>query len=117
MSLKYYDRKHNELDVLTWARMLEDRNYARVAYDRVDDALVVSTVWIGLDHRLPWEREQDLAPGPLIFETAVFEDDGKTRVRLSVARTANVKDALQMHEYMLSEAKDEDGGPIPPPSR
>jgi hypothetical protein len=51
--------------MIAWARLLEDREYAVVAYDEVNLTVKVSTVWLGLDHNWGGGR-------PLIFETMAF---------------------------------------------
>jgi hypothetical protein len=64
----YYDRKGRPLELMEWARLLGDRDYAVVAQHWVR-GWKVSTVWLGLDHGFAW------LPGktqPVIFETMVF---------------------------------------------
>ena len=67
----YYDRDGKPITLEDWARLMEDKEYRTVARD--DDRrelYVVSTVWVGLNHR--W-----LAYGPiLIFETAIHGPNG-----------------------------------------
>jgi hypothetical protein len=53
------------LPVLQWAKLNQDREYSRVAYDDLPDGSYLSTVWLGLDHN------HGLGP-PLIFETMRF---------------------------------------------
>lgn len=65
----WYDREGNPIDLRTWARLFEDREYATIAIldEARDDGthVKISTVWLGLDHN--W------GPGPpLIFETMIF---------------------------------------------
>ena len=66
----YYDRAGNPLTMWEWAQKLEsdDRIVERteIPYGLEQRTVVVSTVWLGLDHN--W------FPGgpPLIFETMVF---------------------------------------------
>lgn len=69
---KWYDREGNPIpDLLTWGRMLEDREYQRVASTKLDNGKWVSTVWLGLDHSFGF------GDGPLIFETMVFDKNGE----------------------------------------
>lgn len=51
---------------LVWARMKEDREYSRVAWDELPGGGYLSTVWLGLDH--------GFGGPPLIFETMAFDD-------------------------------------------
>lgn len=64
---RYFDRTGAPLDVLQWAKLFEDRTYQVVQQDTLADGTLVSTVWLGLDHR------HDPGP-PLIFETMVFDE-------------------------------------------
>lgn len=66
--MSYYDRQNRPLDLMSWARLFEDKEYSRIATTDID-SIRVSTVWLGLD--------QNWRPPPLIFETMVF-DDGTT---------------------------------------
>lgn len=62
----WYDRQGKPIpDLLTWGRMMEDIKYRRVANTKVKRGVTVSTVWIGLNHRIG-------EGPPLIFETMVF---------------------------------------------
>lgn len=54
-----------EPDLLTWAQWMEAAAERRVARTEVNDAVTVSTVFLGLDHRF------GLGP-PLLFETMIF---------------------------------------------
>jgi hypothetical protein len=64
----YYAKDGRPLDLASWAELLQDREYARIAAQRLDVDGVevrVSTVWIGLDHS--WQ------PGTRhTYETMVF---------------------------------------------
>ena len=81
-----------------WGSLFEDPKYRFVAFDNVGD-LVVSTVWIGLDHRL-----QTFDPGPpLIFETIVFhvpqgDDNWISKMH---ERYPTLDDAIRGHERIL----------------
>ncbi len=62
----YYDRQGEPIDMIEWGKRLTDLEYKRVAYDELaDGTIIVSTVWLGLDHN--WGEGR-----PLIFETMVF---------------------------------------------
>jgi hypothetical protein len=62
---RFYDKSGEPISMMRWARLLEDRDYATVAYDEVNLTVKVSTVWLGLDHN--W-----FGGIPIIFETMVF---------------------------------------------
>lgn len=63
MSL-YYDRVGNPVDMMTWAKTIENPVDKIVRQEHVD-GWFVSTVFLGLDHRF--------GDGPpLIFETMIF---------------------------------------------
>lgn len=61
----YYDRSGAPIRLMRWATLMEDKRYREVAFTQSEDA-AVSTVWLGLDHRIFGEGP------PLIFETMVF---------------------------------------------
>lgn len=56
------------VDLLTWARWFEtaDRRVCRTEHGEGDKKVIVSTVFLGLDHRFGTEGP------PLLFETMVF---------------------------------------------
>ena len=51
---------------LAWARLHEDREYARIARDDLPDGGHLSTVWLGLDHG-HWPTNE-----PQVYETMRF---------------------------------------------
>lgn len=65
----WYDREGKPIDMMTWGRLMENREYATIGKleeDRDDGThILISTVWIGLDHN--WGEGP-----PLIFETMIF---------------------------------------------
>lgn len=62
--LSFYDKQGNCISDEEFARLHADPTYRQVARDRVKDWLI-STVWLGLDHRFT-------SSIPIIFETMVF---------------------------------------------
>lgn len=63
--MKYYDRQGKEISQEQWIVLGADRAYRQVAHDDYGWA-AVSTVWLGLDHRMdPTSPKQ-------IFETMIF---------------------------------------------
>lgn len=82
----YYDRQGKPMTMLEWSEKLTDLLYKRVAFWQLDD-VVVSTVWLGLNHS--W-----LGHGPpIIFETMVFG----TTMNETMWRYATEEQALQGH--------------------
>ena len=66
-SATYYDRRGTPIRLGTWSRLLDDREYRWVARSTTWNGYLVSTVWLGTDHRF--------GPGaPLVFETMVFDE-------------------------------------------
>jgi hypothetical protein len=66
---KMYGRDGAPLRFAAWAALFEDHEYKVVAQDRLayaGEEIVVSTVWLGVDHSFGH------AARPLIFETLVF---------------------------------------------
>jgi hypothetical protein len=65
---RYYDRQGRPISFEQWADLFNDPDYQRVACTILEDGIIVSTVWMGLDHGFGRE-------GHLIFETMVFPKD------------------------------------------
>ena len=61
---RYYDRCGDTMSAEAWGMRFSDKDYQRVLRDEIED-VVVSTVWLGLDHS--WGDGP-----PLIFETMIF---------------------------------------------
>jgi len=59
------DHEIIQATVQEWAVFFEDGEARRVAFDRFGNGIEVSTVFLGLDHRLG-------AGSPLLFETMIF---------------------------------------------
>ena len=64
--MSYFDRNGEPIDRDTWSRLSADHEYKRVALEKFDGGVEVSTVWLGLNHQ--WDDNRP----PLIFETMVF---------------------------------------------
>lgn len=62
----FYDIDGKPITLEQWGALRsQDGDYRRIAIDQVR-GYEVSTVWLGLDHSMPWDTE------PQIFETMVF---------------------------------------------
>lgn len=64
--VRYYNRNGVAIGLYKWAELIGDSNYRIIAQHNVGN-LCVSTVWLGLDHRVFGDGE------PLIFESMIFE--------------------------------------------
>jgi len=83
----YFDKEGNPLTLLEWGKLFEDLEYKRVGRTYIGKWLV-STVWLGLDHRF--------GPGPPLFlETMVFDPWGDDQMQ---DRYSTEADALDGHE-------------------
>jgi hypothetical protein len=96
----YYDKQGEPIDLMTWAGLVEDPEYARVALDEVD-LYVISTVWLGIDHNF-------YRPGgpPYIFETMVFLEGSAED--MSMWRYPTEAAALAGHEATCAEIRERD---------
>ena len=82
----YFSRDGSPISVIEWADAPKiDR---RVAETTLSDGKWISTVWLGLNHRL------DDGP-PLIFETMVFPSD--------MERYATESEAIEGHNRMVEK--------------
>ena len=74
--------------------MIEDMQYKRIAKDTLADGKCISTVWLGLDHRM------DDGP-PLIFESIVFRSKSDSR-ELETTRYSTEAEAIAGHAAMVA---------------
>lgn len=81
------------VDLMTWAKWLDRPGNKRTIDRTKKGKLVVSTVFIGLDHGY---REED---EPLIFESMFF-DDGSEK---DCVRTSTVEEAQEAHKKMCED--------------
>jgi hypothetical protein len=100
----YYDRQGKSLDIDTpegmrrFGELLEDRAYRRVGLTRVRGAtrsVVVSTVWLGLDHNYTGGL-------PLIFETMVFDGAEIGGSDVDCQRYATEEQAMRGHSEAIT---------------
>jgi hypothetical protein len=90
-----FDRQGQPMELMEWARAMENQEYKRVAETTLPDGKWVSTVWLGLDHNFG-------GGPPLIFETMVFESpsgDGS----LDQDRYSTEAGARAGHEAMVAK--------------
>jgi len=91
----YFDKTGMPIDLLTWGRLFEDREYATIGKTEVGP-YVISTVWIGIDHS--WNKELH------IFETMIFSKDKNDLLDQYQARYATEQQAIQGHEDAVGMA-------------
>jgi hypothetical protein len=107
--LKYYVLdEHNgvvECDLITWGRFFEKMENRLVAYTEITSEINVSTIFIGIDHRMCGKGP------PVLFETMVFGgefdgydyrytswDDAETGHKMMVARARAAIGQIIRHE-------------------
>ncbi|MGO4205378.1 hypothetical protein AB4Z09_27300 [Rhodococcus sp. TAF43] len=97
--VQFYDRQGRAI-TRDEARDLIRQNLDHVARSTVTDAAdwtqssVVSTIWVGGDVEL------GDYPQPMIFQTAVFDANGK---RIDIIPSATEEHAMQAHRTMVEE--------------
>ena len=92
--MTFYDREGLPIHLFEWAERVEDKEYCRVALDDAGPGVLISTVWLGLDHN--WSRGE-----PLIFETAVGTN-GRWEI---VNRYPSLEAAREGHAAVLDSVK------------
>ena len=93
---RYYDRRGEPIGIMDWAARLKDPEVKGVAQTQVGD-LLVSTVWLGLDHNL-------VGGLPLIFETMVFDGDHNPASE-GQSRYSTEAQAVQGHDTLVAMLK------------
>lgn len=91
----YFDRSGYPLELLEWAKLVENKEYKIVLQETLPNGKWVSTVWLGLDHQF------GKGP-PLIFETMVFPKEGDYRDS-DCERYSTEEEALKGHEAMVEK--------------
>lgn len=90
---EWYDKEGEPIEMMEWARLLEDYEYKVVGRTDLPEGLRVSTVWLGLDHGFGGVR--------LIFETMVFGADGEALAE-GFARYSTQEEARMGHEQTVA---------------
>jgi hypothetical protein len=82
-----------EPDLMKWARWFETTRFWRLAFDQISEYVVVSTIFLGLDHRFGGDGP------PILWETMVFKNgEAQDMIRYS-SRAA----AMEGHEKLVAE--------------
>ena len=92
------DKEPVQVDMMTWAKGIDGNR--DVAKDKIGKVLV-STVFLGLDHRFGFADKSDSKP--ILFETMVFggDLDGEQE------RYCTWDDAEKGHQFMCEKVKGE----------
>lgn len=101
---RYYHRDgtpypDGDTGLRAWGQDFQDERLKRVARDTLPNGIVVSTVWLGLDHRF------GQGP-PLIFETMVFLPSSASGNELAMERYGTEADALAGHARLVAKYKE-----------
>lgn len=91
----HFNKKGEPISLLECGRLREDRTYSTVMTTNLDNGLLVSTVWLGLNHA-------HLGGPPLIFETMVFGGDRDG----DCERYATEAEARAGHARVVAELED-----------
>jgi hypothetical protein len=88
----YLNRDLEEITVLEWADLFNDKSYQIVNQKIIDENNFISTVWLGLNHNFSNNGD------PLIFETAIFKN-GECEI---FGRCSTEKQANEMHGLAIA---------------
>ena len=94
----YYDKSGKKISLETFADLMIDQEYRRVASDMIGD-YHVSTIWLGINHAF-YNVEK-----PIIFEMMIF--GGKFEEEEYMERYSNEKEALEGHKRAVELVKKE----------
>lgn len=90
---RYFDRDGEPLKLMEWARLVEEDEYRRVAWDELPGGVRVSTVWVGINYE--WHPDRP----PLIFETMILggpHDGRQWRYATLAAAAAGHGEAIRL---------------------
>ena len=96
MNTSWYDKQGKPIsDYSEIEKLLFDKSYKVIKQQTTNDGKVVSTVWLGLNHRFGLGE-------PLIFETMVFPEKGDFS-DLDMERYSTLKEAKAGHKRMFEK--------------
>ena len=95
----YYDRAGNPIGMDDWLK-ISTPQYKRVAWTELSNGIIVSTVWLGLDHN--WGEGP-----PHIFETMLFPNASNYE-EIAMERYSTEQAALEGHERLVAEYEPDD---------
>lgn len=94
-------------DTLTWARWFEEFIYRRIVAKTEVGVLLVSTVFLAIDHNFVRQGP------PILFETMVFEDRGAGKCRSEfgsyTTRGVTWEDAYWTHKEVVAKVEADTG--------
>jgi len=97
---RYYDKAGQPLELMEWAKLVENTEYKIVCQDTLPNGKWISTVWLGLNH--------SFGEGlPLIFETMVFPKKGDWSDQ-DCDRYSTIEEAIAGHEAMVKKHTEEE---------
>lgn len=91
-NLDFYDRDCKRIDVERYCKLLDMESYRRIAWHRVTEKLIVSTIWLGID----LSAANDVTPR--IFESKLIGDTEPIAAKL----WATEKEAKAGHYSMVN---------------
>ena len=95
----WYDKQGKPIkDHFAVEKLLRDFDYKVIKQQVTKDKKWVSTVWLGLDHRLGGDEDKE----PLIFETMVFTKKGSGD-EIDVERYATEDEAKAGHKVLFNK--------------
>lgn len=100
MSVRCYARDGSEITTEQWVKLLADKEYRQVASTRIG-RLLVSTVWLGLEHHFSFGTEEPDFPIHT-FETMIF---GLNRDEDYMWRYGTEAAALDGHNHAVALAR------------
>ena len=93
----YYDKYGRNISSEKWAKLFEDYEYKVIKRDTLSNGILISTVWLGLDHGFSGKK-------PIIFETMAFAKKEKT-IKFGKQKV-KIHNELEMDRYStITEAK------------
>lgn len=95
---RYFDRSGRPMELMEWAKKMEDRDYRRVALTYLPNYRYVSTVWLGLDHSL-----RLTGAAREIFETMAFEEQPKWSPGFDLGGKGGLHKGFWYHEEVDCE--------------
>lgn len=92
-----FDREGNPISVEECEKKLRDENYKIIKQTYEKDDVLISTVWLGLDHSYIINNSNKKID-PVIFETMVFMDSHNSYIDSYMDRYSTEEEALAGHE-------------------
>lgn len=92
----HYDRKGQPMTLEQWGKAFQETDRV-VAQTDLSDGTLVSTVWLGIDHRFSGNGP------PLIFETMVFPHPKRDMREADCERYPTEEEARAGHERMVAK--------------